>query len=126
MEKLLKMDAFLVDPNVFLISDTVLVYFSVNLCSHYFCDCRKERPYKHESDNKCLSVGNFGILSVVVVCSASTAYTSLCRGLKYLLKIIYIILVYPNVARFLNFLDSLLRQSKEISQKLTAFEFGST
>ena len=51
---------------------------------------------KHESDKnkKCSSVGNFGILSVVVICSAvvvivcstSTAYTSLYRDLKYQLK----------------------------------------
>ena len=34
-----------------------------------------------------MSVGNFRILSVV--CSASTAYTSLCRDLKYSLKVQY-------------------------------------
>ena len=89
----------------------VLGYFSVALCSYYFCNFRKKGPrpkwtiYKHVSDNskKCLSVGNFGILSVVVVgvlCSASTAYTGLCRGLKYLLKVRYIILVDPNGAGF--------------------------
>ena len=54
--------------------------------------------YKHVSDNskKYLSVGNFGIL--FVVCSAYTAYTSLCRGLKYFLKVRYFIINYPNVA----------------------------
>ena len=36
-----------------------------------------------------------------VVCLSSTAYTDLCRGQKYLLKVRYIILNYPNVARFL-------------------------
>ena len=59
--------------------------------------------YKHVSDNsrKCLSVGNFRILFDVglSVCDASTAYTSSCRGLKYLLKLRYIIILnYPNVA----------------------------
>ena len=47
--------------------------------------------------NVCLSV----ILSVVVVVwSAPTAYTNLCRGLEYLPKIQYIILVKPNVTGF--------------------------
>ena len=36
---------------------------------------------------QCLPVGNFGILSFVVVvfavCSAPVAYTSACRGLEY-------------------------------------------
>ena len=47
----------------------------------------------HESDRskKCLYVGNFGIVSIV--CSASTAYKSLCRGLKYLLEKLYFILI---------------------------------
>ena len=40
------------------------------------------------------------------VCSASTVNTSLCRGLKYLLKVRYIFLVYHNVARF-SFFDNL-------------------
>ena len=35
------------------------------------------------------------------VCNASIVYTSLCRGLKYLLKVQYIILVYPNLANYL-------------------------
>ena len=64
--------------------------FQVILCSHYNCDFWRNgsRPkltiYKRVSDNykKCLSIGNFGIL--YVVCSGSAAYTSLCRGLKYL------------------------------------------
>ena len=59
--------------------------------------------YKHESDNLrnfCLSVG---IMSVFVVCSASTAYTGLCKGLKYLLKVRYIILDSSNVVGFLIF-----------------------
>ena len=80
--------------------------FPIILCSHYFRDIQKKgrRPkwtiYKHVSDkNKtCLSADNFGILSVVVIYSLSTAYTSLCKGLKYLLKVKYFILVYLNIA----------------------------
>ena len=79
--------------------------FQVNLCSHNFYDFLKKgsRPkwiiYMHESDKskKCLSVGNFGILSVV--CNVSAAQTNVCRSLKYLLKM----LVYPIVAGFLIF-----------------------
>ena len=65
--------------------------FIINLCRQFFCDFRmkghrsKWTIYKHVSDNsrKCLSVGNSGILSiVVVVCVLAPAYTSLCRGLK--------------------------------------------
>ena len=55
-----------------------------------------------DKSKKCLSVGNFRILSVGV-CSASTAFTSLCRGPNYLLNVRYIIIVYPNVAGFLFF-----------------------
>ena len=52
--------------------------------------------------NVCLSIISEFCLSVGrSVCRASTAYTSFCRGLKYLLKVRYIILNYPNVARFL-------------------------
>ena len=73
--------------------------------------------YKHESNRnkKCLSVGNFGIMSVVV-CSLSVAYTMLYRGLKYLLKIPYIIQDYPKYCPM----------SKKISQKWMVFVFGST
>ena len=73
---------------------------------------RSYRPkwniYNHFLDNskKCLSVGNSGILSVVVVvvvCVIAPACTSLCRGRKYLIKVRYIILVDLNSARFLIF-----------------------
>ena len=82
---------------------TVFTNFSENLCFNNFCVSRKKGPrpkwtiYKHESDKnkKCLSVDNSGIL--FVVCSEFTAYTCLCRDLKYLLKVGYIILVFPNV-----------------------------
>ena len=54
---------------------SILGYFST-LCSNYFCNFWKKGPrpkwtiYKHISDNskKCLSVGSFEILSVVVIC----------------------------------------------------------
>ena len=79
-------------------------------CSHFFYKFQKKGPrpkwtiYKHESDKKekCLSVIE-KICLFSVVCSASAVYSSLCRGLKYLLKVWYIILVYPYVARFLIF-----------------------
>ena len=86
--------------------------------SQYFCNLRKKGPrlkwtiYKHISDNskKYLTVGNFGIMPVFryvcryiyrSVCRASTTYNSLCRGLKYLLKVGYITLNFPNMAWFL-------------------------
>ena len=43
-----------------------------------------------------------------------TAYISLCRGLKYLLKVRYIILNYPSVARFLIFESLCLGSSKTL------------
>ena len=73
--------------------------------------------YKHESDK------NERFLSVVVVCSASTAYISLCRGMKYLLKIHYFIQNYANMNFFLFptlfFVPGLkyCRMSEKISQK---------
>ena len=48
------------------------------------------------------------------VCSASTAYTSFCRSLKYLLKVRYIILIYPIVARFLIFKTHCLGRAKTL------------
>ena len=71
-----------------------LVYFIINLCRQFFCNFPKKGPkskwaiYKHVSDKlkKCLSVGNSGILSivvvVVVVCVRTPAYTSLCNDQK--------------------------------------------
>ena len=95
--------------------------------------------YKHVSDNskKCLSVGNSGILSVivVVVCVLAPAYTSLCRGLEYLLKVRYIILVDPlrSKRRIFDFRDRFsgqvvckylwLRQSSLYSTRLFTFWF---
>ena len=62
----------------FLNSFNILIYFSVNLCYHYFCNFQIEISkwtiFKHESDKnkKCLSVGNFENLSIVVDCLSVT------------------------------------------------------
>ena len=83
------------------------------MCSQFCCNFRKKvlgpnGSYISTSQiklrNVCLSVILEFCLSsaiiIIVVCSASTA---LCRSQKYLLKAQYIILGYPNVARFLIF-----------------------
>ena len=59
----------------------------------------KWNMYNHESvkNKKYLSVSSYEIVSA---CSASTVYTSLCRGIKYLLEVMYFILVYCNVVGF--------------------------
>ena len=57
---------------------------------------------------KCLSI-------IDVVCNASTAYNSLYRGLKHLLKIPYFIKYYPNVAGFLIFKTFCLGRSKTLT-----------
>ena len=84
--------------------------FQVNLCSLFSLELPKEalRPkwtiYEHETDTtkKFRSVGNLLILSaVVVICSAFTAYVTLFKGLKYLLKRPYFIRNYSKVARSL-------------------------
>ena len=69
--------------------------------------------------------GYFGILSVVVVvlCSAPTAYTRLCRGLEYLLKKIpYFIIFYLKLeylVEFLIFYADLLRSSTTLPYNRT-------
>ena len=57
--------------------------------------------YKHELDKnkKCLSVDNFGIL-LSLDYRVPAAFAGLCKGLKYLPKIQYFILDYPNVTEF--------------------------
>ena len=79
----------------------VLVYISVNL----FLQLSERNVLESDKNETCLSVGNLGILSVIVpvACSASTACTSLCRGLKYFLKIPYLIIDYPNLVKILIF-----------------------
>ena len=104
-------------------------YFSVTLCSHYFCNFRKKvldpnGPYISTFQtilrNFCLSViSEFWLSSVV--CSASPAYTGLCRGLKYLLKVRYIILNDPNVARFLIFETLCWGRAKTLTYVWTFF-----
>ena len=72
-------------------------------------------PYIRASQTKirniCMSVILEFCLPVVAVYSASTAYTSLCRGLKYLLKIPYCIQYYLNMTRFLVFQTVFLGRS---------------
>ena len=70
-------------------------------------------------------------LLLSMVFSASAAYTSLFSGLKFLLKVRYIILVYLNQVGFLIFKTLCLCRSKTlpyvwkiISQKWAVFEFG--
>ena len=66
----------------------------VNICSHFLQLPRKGKLkwtiYKHEPDKnkKCPSVVVCRLSPIV--CSASSAYTGLCRGLKYLLNVRYI------------------------------------
>ena len=50
-----------------------------------------------------MSVGNSDCRRLSSVCVLAPAYTSLCRGLEYLLKVRYIILVVLNGAGFLIF-----------------------
>ena len=91
----------------------------------FFWDFRKNDPrpkwtiYKHISNKS--------------VCVLVSAYTSLCRGLKYLINIRYIILVDSNGARFLIFKTVFLGRSATLSymsentsQKWVAFAFVST
>ena len=89
---------------IFTTNCMILVYFYNNPMQTLFCDFRKKGPrsewtiYKHVSDNskKSLSVGNSGILSVIVVCVLAPAYISLCRGLEYSTKHRNITVVDPN------------------------------
>ena len=89
--------------------------------------------YINLSQTKIWNIDNFGILSVVV-CSVFAAYTSFCKGLKCLLKVRYIILLYPKLTEFLIFefltlfgqVKNIALCLKKISEKWTAFVFGST
>ena len=95
----------------------VFGYFSSNSMFPLFLQLPKKRSwtqmdqlYKYVSDKKnmnCLSVVNFGT-TLSSVCSASTAYINLCRGLKYLLEVRYIILDY----KFLIFESLCLNRAK--------------
>ena len=87
------------------ILDLILCYFSSKLMSPLFLQTSgRKGPNKVPNGpyikmlqtivkNVCLSViSAFCLLSVI--CSAYVAYTSLCIGLKYLLKVQYIILTW--------------------------------
>ena len=72
------------------------------------------------------------LIIVLKVCNGLPVYTSLCRILEYLLKTQHFIQNYSSVASFLIFETILLGRSltllyvwKKISQKWTAFVFGS-
>ena len=72
--------------------------------------------------NVCMSViSKFCLSSSSVVCSASTTYTSLCRDLKYLLKVGYILVVYLNVASFFDFRDPSFGQVENIALCLNKY-----
>ena len=71
------------------LKDSLWFIFIINLCRLFFCNFRKKGPrpkwtiYKHVSDNskKCLSVGNSGILFVVVchLCLVAHRFTILSQ-----------------------------------------------
>ena len=69
---------------------------------------------------------------VCLTCGQLSAYPRFCRGLKYLLKVSYIILFVSYVTVFLISNTFLLRDGntalclKNTSQKWAAFAFGST
>ena len=74
--------------------------FQLTLCSYYFYNLQKTvlGPNRLYINMFHIILRNVCLLSVV--CSAYAVYTILYRGLKYLLEVSYIILNYPNVARF--------------------------
>ena len=98
---------------------SILGYFSSNPMFSLFLQLPGKKvldpngPYIHTFlRNVCLSVILKFCLSSYVICSASTAYTSLCRSLKHLLKVKYIILNYLKMARFLIFETLCLGRAK--------------
>ena len=109
---------------------TFLVYFSSKHMCPLFCNFWKKvldpnGPYIIRFLTIIRNVRPLVILEfcqLSVVCSASATYTILCRGLKYLLKVRYIILVYPNVARYLISETLCLGSSKTLkSQMISKF-----
>ena len=70
----------------------------VNLCKHFFAISEK-RP----KSKKCLSLDYSGILSVYrrCLCPRSCLHQLICRGLEYLLKLRYNIVVDTNGVEFL-------------------------
>ena len=82
-----------------------------SICRLQWCiDCLKITSLTGWNPYKCLSVSNSGILSVVCR-SLCPAYTILCRGLGYLPKVRYIILVDPLWDGFLIFETVFLSRS---------------
>ena len=75
-------------------------------------------PYINKSRTKTRNASLSIILEfclLAMICSASEAYTNLCRGLKYLLKVMYIILNYPTVAQFWIFETLYLGRTKKLT-----------
>ena len=86
----------------------ILVYFSSKPIPIFAISGKgpitKWTTYKHKSQiKKEMSDCRNSVRRLSSVCSAFTAYSSLCRDLKYLLKVPYVILNCPNVAVFLIF-----------------------
>ena len=71
------------------------------------------RTFQTIYSKKCLPV-ILEFCPLSVVCSAPAAYTNLCRGQKYLLKVMYISLIYPIVTHFLIYETLCLGRTKMI------------
>ena len=89
--------------------------FQVKLYSHYFCDFQKKvldpnEPYISTSQTKMSVISEF----CLYVYSVSTAYISLRKDLRYLIKVPYSIQNYSNLATFLIFETLCLGSSKTL------------
>ena len=107
----------------------IYVYNLIELAFRAYTNFRHnlwKRLYKHfvsemisfkfrSSLSKSLQIWNSVCFLWSVVCSASAVYVSLCRGLKYLLKVRHIIRNYPNVARFFIFETLCLGRAKTLT-----------
>ena len=118
--------------------------FIINLCRQFFAVFERNVldpnwPYISTFQTiliiVCLSVIVEFCLSssIVLACVLAPAYTSLCRGMEYLLKVRYIIVVDPNRSGFWfsrQFFWAEWQHSpiylKNTSQKWATFVFGST
>ena len=83
--------------------------FQGSLCSHYFWNFERNGPKPKWTQMFQTILRNVWLLVILefcllsVVCNASAAYISLCKDIKYLLKIPYIIQNSPNMAGFFIF-----------------------
>ena len=108
---------------IFQLTKTLWKYFGF-LCRQYFAVSKKNcldqnRPYINTFQTilryVCLSVILEFCLYVVILVF-TLAYTSLCKGLKYLLKVMFIIEIDPNGAGFLIF-DTVFQQHYPMFKK---------